>query len=215
MACICLGDWLFSIRLEMYDPNSSWLSNRSDWKQSDLPPIPTSFSIFIYSEFLRAFKILLCNKNLQEETASWSFSYGHVTTEPLFLWASQEVSEGLWNVLWNSNTQQCSWYMAANTEKKIYMTSSSNDRFQSFQTISMKMIVLTVSHLLTLLCISIISLCFHKNTYWCFDWDYNECRDPFVVNWHLYNITFPIHKYIISFLLEFFRYSLILLNDFL
>lgn len=77
--------------------------------------------------------------NLQEETASWSFSHGHVTTEPPFLWASQEVR--VWGMFFEKIPVVFLVY-DSKYWKKIYMASSSNDRLVRLH-LSMKMIVVT------------------------------------------------------------------------
>lgn len=105
-------------------------------------------------------------------------------------------TEVLWNALWTTpsrvpGTQQ---QILKKCLLPIHLASSSSStkpvKLQLFHESDCRNSLL-ISCLFFFFLFLHISLHFHKNTFWCFDWDCNECVDPFVVNWHLDN---PIHK---------------------
>lgn len=112
-------------------------------------------------------------------------------------------------------TKHCASYVAANTEKclRIYITLSSSSEKLVKLHFSMKMIVVarqSSHHLFYLFLPS--ALCFHK-TY--------DVLIGITMNiqitlcWiDIFTVKFPAYEYSIYFLLEFFSYSLFLLNDF-
>lgn len=81
------------VRAKKSQKNSGpgFLKERSWSNKTEKSWVQHNSVCFSSPKFLRGFQVLLCNRISPRGNSRASFSYQHVTPEPLFLWASQDL----------------------------------------------------------------------------------------------------------------------------